>query len=201
MRCMKPFASGLAILSIAIVLGTILPSVSWAHCDTMDGPVATEARAALEKGDVTPVLKWVGIDHEAEIKAVFQKVSAVRRSGSEAKEVADRYFLETLIRLHRAGEGEPFAGLKPAGAIEPAVDAADKAIETGSVDELAKELGHSAQKAVQERFGRLMQARKLKDASVASGREYVAGYVEYVHFVEALHDTVAARGAHHGHDK
>jgi hypothetical protein len=189
-------------MAAAIIwLGVIFPSASFAHCDTLDGPVVIEAKAALEKGDVTPVLKWVAKDHEDEIQTVFKKVLAVRRTGSEAKEVVDRYFLETLIRVHRTGEGEPFTGLKPAGTIEPAVAAADRAIGAGSVDELAKELAQAAQNAVRERFGRVMNARKHKDQSVSAGRDYVAAYVEYVHFVETLHDSLSAGGAHHGHEK
>jgi hypothetical protein len=201
MKCNTKSAIRLVVAAGIIWLGAIFPSHSLAHCDTVDGPVVTEAKAALEKGDVTPVLKWVTKDNEDEIKTVFSNVLAARRTGSEAKEVADRYFLETLIRLHRAGEGEPFTGLKPSGTIEPAVAAADKAIEGGSVDELAKELGQAAQNAVKERFGRLINARKHKDESVAAGREYVAAYVEYVHFVETLHDTIATGETHRGHTK
>jgi hypothetical protein len=201
MKCPATSADRLILLIIIMGLGFVFPSLSSAHCDTMDGPVVSEAKAALEKGDVTPVLKWVKKDHEDEIQTVFKKALAVRRTGSEAKEVADRYFLETLIRLHRAGEGEAFTGLKPAGAIEPAVAAADKAIGAGPVDELAKELAQAAQNAVRERFGRVMNARKHKDESDSAGRDYVAAYVEYVHYVETLHDTLSAGGAHHGHEK
>lgn len=201
MGSMKTSVSGLLIGIAMMGLGTALPTAARAHCDTMDGPVVIEARAALKKGDVTPVLKWVQKNNEEEVRTVFKKVLAARRTGPEAVDVADRYFLETLIRLHRAGEGEPFTGLKPAGAIEPAVVAADKAITVGTVDPLGKELGQAAEKAVRERFGRLMNARKHKDESVEAGRAYVAAYVEYVHFVEALHDTVTASGAHHGHGK
>ena len=145
----------------AIGLGAIFPTISRAHCDTLDGPVVTEARVALEKGDVTPVLKWVKIKNEDEIKTVFKKALTARSSGKEAKEIADLYFFETLVRLHRAGEGAAFTGLEPAGTIEPAVAAADKAIEVGSVDELAKEIGKSAEKAVRDRFGRLTLQRNI----------------------------------------
>jgi hypothetical protein len=182
-------------------LVAIFPTISRAHCDTLDGPVVTEAKAALEKGDVTPVLKWVNVKDENEIKTVFKKVLAARSAGKEAKEVADLHFFETLVRVHRAGEGAAFTGLEPAGTIEPAVAAADKAIEVGSVDELAKEIGQSAEKAVRDRFGRLMSAKKHKDESVGAGREYVGAYVEYVHFVEGLHNTVTAARAHHEHAK
>lgn len=201
MKCNPTSAIRLIAAAGIIWLGAIFPPHSLAHCDTMDGPVVSEAKSALEKGDVRPVLKWVTKENEDEIKTVFSKVLAVRGTGPEAKEVADRYFLENLIRLHRAAEGEPFTGLRPAGAIEPAVAAADKAIGAGSVDKLAKELGQAAQNAVKERFERLMNAGKHKDESIDAGRKYVAAYVEYVHFVETLHDTIAAGETHHGHAK
>ena len=201
MKSMMTSALSVMIGIAAIGLGTVFPAISRAHCDTLDGPVVTEARVALEKGDVTPVLKWVKVKDENEIRTVFKKVLAARSSGKEAKEIADLHFFETLVRLHRAGEGAAFTGLEPAGTIEPAVAAADKAIEAGSVDELAKEIGKSAEKAVRDRFGRLMSAKKHKDESVGAGREYVEAYVEYVHFVEGLHNTITAVGAHHEHAK
>ena len=90
----------------------------FAHCDTLDGPVVKTARAALEKGDVTPILKWVKKENEAEIRDLFKKTLSVRSKGKEAQELADMYFLETLVRVHRAGEGEPYTGLKPSVAVK-----------------------------------------------------------------------------------
>ena len=172
---------------------------AYAHCDTMDGPVVVEAAAALEKADVTPVLKWVMKEHEEEIKTAFDMALAVRDKGPEARKIADTYFFETLVRLHRAGEGAPYNGLKPAGTIEPSVAAADKAIETGSVDALARKIGHAAEQAVREQFGRLNDTKKHKDESVRAGRKYVESYVTYVHFVEGLHNTITGIGAHDAH--
>jgi hypothetical protein len=189
-------------LSVALVFWIawlVASGTASAHCDTLDGPVVTEAMAALNKGDVTPTLKWVKKENETQIKTVFTKALAVRSKGPEAQEIADRYFLETLIRLHREGEGAPFTGLKPAGTIEPPVAAADKAIKAGSVDKLAKKIGQAAEKAVRERFARLMEAKKHKDKSVGAGREYVEAYVVYVHFVEGLHNTITRGGAHNEH--
>jgi hypothetical protein len=168
-----------------------------AHCDTMDGPVVAEAKAALEKGDVTAVLKWVKKDHEEEVGAAFKKALAVRSKGPEAKELADTYFFETLVRLHRAGEGAPYTGLKPAGAVEPPVAAADKAIADGNVENLAKRIGQAAEKSVRERFEQLIEAKKHKDESVEAGREYVETYVLFVHYVEGLHNAIAGGGDHH----
>jgi hypothetical protein len=96
-------------------LALIAPAAAEAHCDSLDGPVITEARAALEAGDVTSVLKWVSQDYEAEIRAAFDHVVEVRKLGGEARSLADRFFFETLVRIHRAVEGAPYTGLKPAG--------------------------------------------------------------------------------------
>jgi len=179
----------------------VTASEAYAHCDTLDGPVVAEARAALEKGDETPLLKWVTKEHEEEIKAAFKKTLSVRAKGPEAKELADMYFFETLVRIHREGEGAPFTGLKPAGQVEPPVAAADTAIADGDVSELAKEISLAAEKGVKERFGRLVEARKHKDESVEAGRKYVEAYVVFVHYVEGLHNTINAGAAHaHGEE-
>lgn len=107
-----------------------LPLLAYAHCDTLDGPVVQTARESLEKSDITPVLKWVQVKDEKEIRAAFDKALAVRAMGPEAKELADMYFFETLVRIHRAGEGAPYTGLKPGAAVDPAVALADKALES-----------------------------------------------------------------------
>jgi len=155
-----------------------------------------EAKAALEKGDVTPVMKWVKKEYEQEIRAAFEQALVVRSKGPEAKELADTYFFETLVRLHRAGEGAPYTGLKSAGQVEPPVAAADRAVADGSVDDLAKKIGEAAEKGVRERFERLMEAKKRRDENIEAGREYVEAYVTFVHYVEGLHDTISGGGAH-----
>jgi len=186
---------------LACGIGLLVASdTAFAHCDTLDGPVAADAKAALEKGNVSDVLKWVEKGHEEEIVAVFKKVQAARKRGPDAREVADLYFLETLVRLHRAGEGAPYTGLKPAGTVEPGVAAADKAIEDSSVAELAAHLGRAVEKSVRERFERVVATKSHKDDSVEAGREYVAAYIEFIHYVENLHDTIAGGGAHHEHE-
>jgi hypothetical protein len=173
-----------------------LPLV-FAHCDTLDGPVVKTAQAALAKGDVTPILKWVKKGDEAEVRDLFTKTLAVRSKGKEAQELADRFFLETLVRLHRAGEGEPFTGLKPAGVVEPAVVEADKALDSGSVDALVKLVTETAAKGIRERFSRAKEAKKHADHSVAAGREFVESYVQFTHYAERLHMDAAADAGHH----
>lgn len=179
----------------------LLPFV-FAHCDTLDGPVVKTARAALDKGDVTPILKWVKKENETEIKDLFKKALTVRSKGKEAQELADMYFLETLVRLHRAGEGEPYTGLKPAGVVEPAVVEADKALESGSVEDLVKLVTEAASKGIRERFNKVKEAKKHADRSVEAGREFVEAYVQFTHYVERLHlDSTAQAEHHHGAPK
>ena len=67
-------------LGIALLLVAVNKN-AFAHCDTLDGPVVQTAKMALEKGDVTPLLKWVQADDEKEIRAAFQKTLAVRTKG------------------------------------------------------------------------------------------------------------------------
>jgi len=193
---------------IRIVLSGIAVAGFWtgaegtaaAHCDTLDGPVAVTARQALEKGDSTQVLKWVRKADEDEIRTLFHKTLAVRKQGKEARELADAYFLETLVRVHRAGEGAPYTGLKPAGTVEPAVAAADRALESGSADGLVKMISEAAAKGVRERFTRAAEARKHAEHTVEAGRTFVAAYVEFTHYVERLHVDAAAP-AGHGHGR
>lgn len=190
---MRVFLAGTAVL--AVWLAT--PEFLQAHCDTMNGPVVTEAQAALEKGDVTPVLKWVRPEDEEEVRAAFKRTMAARSAGQAAREVADLYFFETVVRLHRASEGEPYTGLKPAGPFEPPVSASEKAIAEGSAAGLVKEIGQSMQKGVQDRFQHLMETRKHRDESVAAGREYVEAYVQFFGYVEGLYATTAGETAEH----
>lgn len=164
-----------------------------AHCDTLDGPVIQDARSALEKGDVTPVLKWVKKDAEPEIRAAFDKAITERKSN---KDFADKIFFETIVQVHRAGEGASYDCLKPSGSVEPIIAGADKALETGSVDDLTREMATHLTSGVKERFEHAFELKKHKDESVETGREYVKAYVEYVHYVERLHDMIGGRGGH-----
>lgn len=176
------------------------PQFAAAHCDTMDGPVVMTAKAALEKGDITPALKWVKTNDEKEIRELFQKTLVVRSKGKEAKELANMYFFETLVRIHRAGEGAPYTGLK-SGPAEPIIAAADKALDTGSVDNLVKHVSEAVKKGIHDRFIRTANTKKHADESVEAGREFVEAYVDFTHYVERLHMVTAAAAAHHGEVK
>ena len=51
------------------------------HCDSLDGPVVTAARRALETGDVTLVLPFVPAADEAEISTTFASVQEAASTG------------------------------------------------------------------------------------------------------------------------
>lgn len=165
-----------------------------AHCDSLDGPVVEAARLALAEGDVTPVLKWVRTDDEATIRTAFAQTIAVRRLSSAAAELADRFFFETLVRIHRAGEGAAFTGLKPAGAIDQAIAAADQSLATGRAEALVQKLQQRIAAGLGQRFDRAREARAHADHNVDAGRAYVAAYVDFIHYYEALHVLAVRSG-------
>lgn len=189
---------GFAGMALSLMTMLALPGNVFAHCDTLDGPVVKTARAALDKGDVTTLLKWVKPDQEEAIKTAFTQTLTMRNMGPEAKEFADRYFLETLVRIHRAGEGAPYTGLKPGTAVDPAVALADQALANGSVDKLVNVLTSAMAKEIRARFARTYERQKHADASVNEGREFVESYVVFTHYVEGLHGLIRADAGHHG---
>ena len=187
-----------ALIVLVIVSALTLDSAARAHCDSLDGPVVTDAKAALQKGDVAPVLKWVRADDEKEIREAFAKTLKVRALGDDARDLADRHFFETLVRVHRAGEGVAYTGLKAEGTADPGIAAADEALDKGSADRLAAELAERVAAGVRERFAKVVAAKRRADDSVEAGRAFVAAYVEYVHFAEAVHALASpARSEHH----
>lgn len=144
------------------------------HCDSLDGPVVVVARRALEEGRVELVLPFVPADGEAEVKAVFEQAMAIRGTSPAVATVADRWFFENLVRIHRAGEGAPYAGLKPAGLSEgPVIPVAEKALETGSPDELIGVLNDIVAEQVKHRLDHAMQLKTHADTGVAAARQYV----------------------------
>jgi hypothetical protein len=174
----------------------LLAGNAQAHCDTTGGPVIPEARIALKNGDITPILKWVKKDSEAEIRAAFAKAVAVRGKGKEAMELADQYFLETLVRVHRAGEGAPYSGIKDE-AVEPIVALSDKALANGSAEEMIGMISNHMAEAIRTKFQHALETKKNKDKSVEAGREFVEAYVTYMHYVESVHTAIAASGSRH----
>lgn len=171
-----------------------VPQMAAAHCDTLDGPVLVEAQKALDTNKIAPLLKWIPKNDEATIKQAFEKAVKVRKQSESAKELADMYFFETLIRIHRAGEGVGYTGIKPSGSVSPAIKKADQALETGNIEPLAKMIGQKVEEAILSHYHAAEKAQKTKDSSTEAGREFVEAYVKYVHFVEGIHESLTASG-------
>jgi len=174
------------------------------HCDSMDGPVVKAAIRALEAEDVDLILPYVQADGEEEVRRAFENVVRARKN-LEAKEVVDLYFFETVVRVHRAGEGEPFTGLKPAGLSEgPVILVAEKAIETGSPDELIRVLTDRVHEEVKDRFDRVMALQNHAAGPVPEAREYVEAMLGLEVWSHKLYQAIeadpwATRGGEH-HD-
>ncbi len=186
------------LVAVVFLLAAVLgPSPARAHCDTLDGPVVMAARTALESGKLEPVLAWVQPGDEAEVRKAFEQARTVRKGSKDARELADTWFFETLVRVHRAGEGAPYTGLKPAGAVDPGVAAADRVIAGGKPAELEAMLVMEVREGLHRHVARL-QAEKPPAADVAAGRRWVAAYVPFIHWAEGV--LAAARGpGEHGH--
>lgn len=175
-----------------------------AHCDAIDGPVATAALDALESSNVNLVLPYAPETAESEIGAVFNQALAVRAGGGEAKELADRYFIETVVRLHRAGEGAAYTGLKPAGLdFGPAIPAAERAIESGDLSNVAALLEAELEHGLESRFAHVLETRDAPAepqaaADVPAGRERVSAELGFIAYVEGLRQTIhGAPGTEH----
>ena len=181
----------LACIPLTLVAVSTYASDARAHCDGMDGPVINDAERALASKDVFPVLKWVPEQHAGQIQAVFEMTLAVRGQSEDARTVADSHFFETLVRIHRGGEGEGFTGLKPAGSADPAFVATDRALAEGDIGPLAEEMAAAVRDAIEQRFAAAYEKRQVAEESVQQGREYVEAYVQLTHFVEAVEHLIA----------
>jgi hypothetical protein len=190
------------LLTTTVVLTIVVaPAFAAAHCDAVSGPVATSAMRALETGNVNLALPYVPATAEPQVKAAYEQAVIVRTKGPEARALADRYFMETVVRLHREGEHAPFTGLKPAGTdFGPAIPAAEQALETGTLDAVLALLDEELVHALKARFHHVMHepaAAPKTDADVPAARKRVTAELEFVTFVETLYR--ATRGEGHGH--
>ena len=180
---------------VCLVAVIIAAPAAFAHCDWIKGPVVADARAALANGDITSALKWVAEEDEPEIRRAFARTLEARAGGEDARDVADQWFFETLVRVHRASEGEPFTGLKGADyEPETGIEMADHALDSNSLSEVEQSLTAAMKSELQKRFAAAMEAGKHAGESVAAGRRFVHAYGEFIHYVEGVHRSVGEEG-------
>lgn len=168
-------------------------SVMPPHCDSLDGPVVIAAREALEREDVDLVLPYAPSVAEEEIRNAFELVMKARSQGPEARELADRFFFETVVRVHRAGEGAPFTGVKPAGLdVGPVIPLAERAIGAGSGDELVAFLSEALNEEVKHRLARVMELRARAAEGLPEAREYTSAMLGLQVWAHKLYGALKA---------
>ncbi|EKF54639.1 hypothetical protein I215_11229 [Galbibacter marinus] len=181
-------------LLIAMLL---LPQNSFAHCDSYDGPVIQDAFKALESDNVELVYKWISEDQEAEITSLFNKTLKYKNRDKEVYQLLEKHFLETLVRLHREGEGAPYTGLKPAGSTKQIIGLTDTAILEKDLPTLLNKLNKHIGKVIKEKYEKVAALYDVRDESPEKGRAYVAAYVDYTHTIEAIHAPLEHNEASH----
>jgi hypothetical protein len=183
-----------------VLMLILSPLSAWAHCDAVDGPVATAAVKALDTKNVNLVLPYVPAEAEAELTAAFEQAAIVRSKDAEARGLADRYFMETAVRLHRAGERAPYTGLKPAGTdAGPAIPAAEKALETGQLDAVVSLISDAVVHGAAERFRHVTATQASPRApstraEVAAARRRVSAELEFIGYVESIYQATQGGG-------
>lgn len=177
--------------------------VVYAHCDTLDGPVVMAARKAIETGNPNYILIWVKSENEEEIDKVLKKVIAAKQSAKtkEAEAIAETELFESLVKIHREGEGAKYDGLKPAGSVEPEIALADKAVETGNLDVVLSRIDIPKNKEIiLHLFHKVVENSRYSVDDVPSGREFVKSYVIFIHAVEkAMHGKTLVESELHNH--
>lgn len=185
---------------IVTLLAALKPVTVQAHCDTAEGPAVKDGRKALETGNINYALKWIPADGEAEMRDVFEKALKVRTLGPEAAELADRLFLETMVRIHRMGEGVGFTGIQAVGTqIDPVVKAADEAVALDSDTDLLPMVPEERRAELDKRFQAALAIKDFDVDDVAAARRYIAAYVNFFKYAEGEdHEHHGREG--HGHE-
>jgi hypothetical protein len=187
------------LVSIAVIL-FLSAGLTDAHCDGEDGPVIISAKKALKENNVNLVLIWVQKKDEQEIIDAFNKAAAVRGLSAEAQEIADKYFFETLVRVHRTGEGASYTGIKPAGFNnDPSVLEADKTVAGGSLKDLYKILSDELHNGLHHAYDKVEQLKNYDKNDVSAGREFVAAYVNFLHYAERVYNAAKVSESAHEH--
>jgi hypothetical protein len=189
---------GMVIAALLTLASLLRPNAAKAHCDSVEGPVVAAARAALDAKDVKLVLPYVQAGAEEELTAAFEHTLAVRALGPDAKELADRYFFETTVRLHRAGEGAAYTGLKEGAVTDPALIAADAVLEGDDLEAVYDVLDSAVREGINARYTAVHEAREhaAGEKSVAAERERVEAELGFETYVYAIYTAAAGQAAH-----
>ena len=187
------------VMALAVAISFAFTN-SYAHCDSIDGPVVKAAIKSIEENNVNYVLAWIKPEYENEVKHEFTKTMNIRNQNKETMEMADYYFYETVVRLHRMGEGEPYTGLKPAGTkISEGIVQADLSIEKNDLQAIESFVTENVKQSLENKFHKLMERSKYNPDDVEAAREYVGAYVNYIHYSEQIFELSEEHSEHHIH--
>jgi hypothetical protein len=183
------------ISALSFLIMIFSSGLTFGHCDQMNGPLVHDAKRAISLNNVNIVLKWIPAANEAEVRESFDQMMKVRQLSPEAKELAEKSFFETIVRIHRAGEGVAFTGVKPEGTpIDERVMAADKSIEAGNLSPLEGMISKNDLPELRKRFDKVMALKNFDVNNVAAGREYIEAYVQFFKFAEGEKEGHAVQG-------
>jgi len=167
------------------------------HCDTKNGPVVSAAREALRTGNINYILIWVPKNDEAEVKKTFQRTLEIRKLNPALQKWADLYFFETVVRIHRLGEGEPYTGIKDSTVPEKTVMAVESALGRQAIEQILQLLETSLQKSVNDKFNDALLKKNYDPDDVEAGRDYIQHYVELLHYVENVYTVLNTARLYH----
>lgn len=182
-------------VAVAVGIMVIIPTTASAHCDTMDGPVIGDAQKALEENNINYISKWVLPEDDEEIAKIFDQTMEVRDDSPEAQKLADQYLYENLVRIHRAGEGASYTGVKPLGTpMEEVIAAADESIRLENLTPFEGIVEDEKVAELEDSFNQVLATKDFDVNDVDAGRQYVSAYVTFTHLAEGEH---AEEGEHH----
>lgn len=194
---MKTTAVKLTLTFLLFLIFGFIGTEARAHCDRKNGPVALAAREALQTENFEKIMIWVGKEQENELREKFQQSLQVYRKGGESKDLAEEFFMETSVRLHREAEGMPYTGLKEAQPNPEDIEAAEKALDSGNIDPVVDLLSKKIEEKVTFWFNEARKAEKRKNNSIEAGRDWVDTYVKYIIYTHSLYQTIE-QGPPHG---
>lgn len=161
------------------------------YIDSIDGPVVKAAEKALDMEDVKYVLPYVSSEDEEEIKDSFERTLVVRELSGEAAELADYWFFETTVRLHRREEKKTYTGLKSSGTDwGPIIPKIDMAIETENLNELLKYLLNFIREDISSRFDDLLSKKDYDLSDVEDARDYINAREEFIEYTKKFYEYV-----------
>jgi hypothetical protein len=144
-----------------------------------DERVDDAAREALRTGDFSPIAIWVEQPQEPTLQAAFRHALAVRALGPKGRDLAERYLIDTMTRLHEVEACSP-----------PAT--AEREIAIDDEDALVASLVTHVRAQLRDRYRDLANHRVRRRGDIASGRAYVARYRELVRYVTAVYAAAAS---------